>query len=324
MTSETDVFTLEQISFAPMEGVTGRTFRKIHREFFPGTDRYYSPFLSANQNHHFKHRDKKEFIPYEPDLIPQIMASKPEDFIWAAKTIADEGYNEVNLNLGCPVATVVTKKKGAGLLADTEALLRLLDGIFTADDMPAVSAKTRIGFTDPSEAGQLGEIYARFPFSEIIIHPRIRADFYKNKPDLKAFNNMKEKLSCRICYNGDINTPEDAKNICRMFPDIHRIMIGRGLVANPALAREIRMKEQQKPYKGLTEKELSDYLKALWNAYSEIYSGERDVLFKMKEMWSYLGALFPDASKELDKVRKSKNAEEYREHVKRILSTGRS
>ncbi len=310
---------LESISFAPMEGITGRTFRMVHREFFPGLDRYYSPFISSNQTHHFKHRDKREYQPYEPGLIPQIMAAKAEDFIWAAKTIADEGYDEVNLNLGCPVATVVTKKKGAGLLVDKEALLRFLDGIFRAVDMPVISVKTRIGFYDAGEAEELGGILARFPFSEVIIHPRVRQDFYQNAPDLRAFGVMKEKMSCKVCYNGDIKTLNDIQRICSMFPDIHRVMIGRGLVAYPALGREIRASEQQQPIRSMTKQELFDFLKALWDAYSEIYSGERDVLFKMKELWTHMGVLYPDSIKELNRIRKCKTATEYHECIKKIL-----
>ena len=119
-----------KISFAPMEGVTTVTFRRIFREFFEGVDRFYTPFLAATQTRHFKNREKKEYLPYDPMLIPQVLTGKADQFLWAARTLADAGYAEVNLNLGCPAATVVTKKKGSGLLADPEALDLFLEEIF--------------------------------------------------------------------------------------------------------------------------------------------------------------------------------------------------
>ncbi len=310
---------LHQICFAPMEGITTRVFRQIHRKHFGGVDRYYTPFLTANKNHHFKHRETAEFLPFEDGLVPQIMTANAEDFIWAAKTMADAGYREVNLNLGCPVATVVTKNKGAGMLTDTDRLQGFFDRVFDEEGMPDISIKTRIGFSDPKEAEKLGDIYAQYQFCEVIIHPRVRQDFYDNKPDPDAFKVMKDKLSCRICYNGDIRTVGDARQIFESFPDVRSIMIGRGLVADPSLAGQIRMMEEGKSGEGLTKAELSEYISELWDTYSHIYSGERDVLFKMKELWFHMGSLFPDDKKETDRIRKCKSSAEYHSAVRKIL-----
>ena len=332
-----------------MEGITGPTYRRVHREFFGGVDRYYTPFLAANKNHKFKHRETREFLPYDPCLVPQVLTGKAEDFVWAAKTIADAGYEEVNLNLGCPASTVVTKKKGSGLLADTYALECFLDGIFSATDLPKISVKTRIGFDDPREAEYLGELYAGYPFCEAIIHPRVRQDFYSGKPDLEAFRIMKEKLACPVCYNGDIRTVADALRICELFPDVHHLMIGRGLVADPALADMIRKSLAGVPYEGINmankesaescltndiggaainpglcrpdNKLMGEYVDTLWNEYIAIYSGERDVLFKMKELWFHMGSMYPEYSKQLDAIKKCKCSDEYQEQVRQILKS---
>ena len=109
-----------KLSFAPMESITGPVFRRVHKEIYGGVDNYFTPFLVANKNHAFKRRETREFIPYDPNLIPQVLASNPQDFIWAAKVLKEAGYSEVNLNLGCPMPTVVTKKKGSGLLKDLD------------------------------------------------------------------------------------------------------------------------------------------------------------------------------------------------------------
>ncbi|MCR5626671.1 MAG: tRNA-dihydrouridine synthase family protein [Lachnospiraceae bacterium] len=309
---------IEQISFAPMEGITGRTFRKVHREFFPGVDKYYTPFLSANQTRHFKRRELNEFLPFDPMLIPQVLTSNADNFIWSAHLIADSGYDEVNINLGCPVATVVTKNKGSGMLKDKDRLKKFFEDVFAEPNMPRVSVKTRVGYLDPEEAAELGEIFAAYPICEVIIHPRVRTDFYKNTPNLAAFKAMKDKLSCKVCYNGDIKTPEDALAICKEFPDVHSIMIGRGLLADPSLADEIGDAEYGRVTKKPSKKEIEAFVRALWNEYSEILSGDRDVLFKMKELWFYLGEQFPEHQRELDKIKRCKTASEYHLLVKKI------
>lgn len=123
-----------KIYAAPMEGITGYTWRNTHHELFPGLDRYYAPFVVANQTLHFKTKEKKDIDPAnnkDITLIPQIMANKADEFLWAARELHSLGYDEVNLNLGCPMATVVTKKKGSGFLAYPEELDAFLEKIYS-------------------------------------------------------------------------------------------------------------------------------------------------------------------------------------------------
>jgi tRNA-dihydrouridine synthase len=271
--------------------------------------------------HHFKRRETREYLPYDPQLVPQILTSSAEDFIWAAKTIREVGYNEVNLNLGCPMATVVTKKKGAGMLCDVEHLKNFFDRVFEEKDMPKVSIKTRLGFSNPDEAKVLGKLYSAYPFSEVIIHARVREDYYANPTNPEAFAEMAESLSCPVCYNGDIRTVEDAIALKKRFPTIDRIMIGRGLLANPSLAGKIREYEQDCicVQEQSSTDEIRAYLNDLWDNYSGELSGERDVLFKMKELWFHMGSNYPEHKKALETIRKCKTSEEYHRAVKEIL-----
>ena len=297
---------IEHISFAPLEGITVAAFRHVHRDVFGGADTYYTPFLATNQHHHFKHRDEREYLPYDPQLIPQVLTANAADFIWAAREIASAGYEEVNLNLGCPSPTVVTKGKGSGMLADPERLKVFFEEVFAAGDLPRISVKTRIGYSDASESAAQGEVLGRFPFCEVIIHPRVRTDLYRGTPNLEAFREMAAQLTCPVCYNGDIRTAEDAARILEALPGVRRIMIGRGLVADPALAREIR------GGKAASGEEMRTYLDAMWDAYREAGFAEKDILFKMKELWFYLGSRYPDGEDALARIRKSKDPDEYR------------
>ena len=306
-----------RLSFAPMEGVTTPIFRRVFREMSGGMDDFYTPFLSANQNHNFKRKEIREYTPYDPALIPQVMAADPLDFVWAAKTLKDAGYKEVNLNLGCPMATVVTKKRGAGLLKDTDNLRRFLDTVFSQDGLPQISIKTRTGFFTSEEATELGRVYAAFPFCEVIIHPRAREEFYNGTADVEAFKRMRAELSCPVCYNGDIRTAEDLERRTKELEGVEHFMIGRGLLADPLLALKIRGDKIENEKRAVYE-----YLDTLWNEYLKELSGERDVLFRMKELWYYLEWHYPDDADMVGRIRKSRSAAEYKALVSQMLRNG--
>lgn len=118
------------------------------------------------------------------------------------------GLSEVNLNLGCPSGTVVAKGKGSGLLGRREELERLLDGIYARAGIP-VSIKTRLGLRDPEEFFPLLELFNRYPVCELIIHPRVQKDFYRNQPRLDAFAAALASCRAPVCYNGDLVTAAD-------------------------------------------------------------------------------------------------------------------
>ena len=125
-----------------MEGITGYTFRNVHHHCYPGMDRYFTPFISPNQHHAVnpkEHRDVVQSNNSEVPIVPQVLTNKSELFLWAARELKEKyGYTEVNLNLGCPSKTVVSKQKGSGFLGDTEKLNRFFDGFVI------IIAQTRI------------------------------------------------------------------------------------------------------------------------------------------------------------------------------------
>ncbi len=309
-----------KIYMAPMEGVTTRTYRTVFRKYFGGVDKYFTPFLVANQTHHFKKREIAEVTPMEDELVPQILTCNGSDFLWAAKYLAAAGYREVNLNLGCPYPTVFTKGKGSGMLADPDRLERFLAEIFSAQDIPEISIKTRVGVKDPDEATKLAEIFACYPVKEIIIHPRVREDYYQGKLRLEAFRMMLQTLSCPVCFNGDICEAADWQKIGNTFPAIDTIMIGRGLIADPMLA--ITLKREAPGYhadEAENVKRLKSFLDELWYAYSDVLYGERDVLFKMKEIWYYMGRRYPDRERALLDIKKARYKDEYADAVSRVF-----
>lgn len=231
-----------QFYFAPMEGITGYVFRNAYEAVFSGIDKYFSPFIVPHKNREFKTRELKDIFPEHNDniyLVPQILTNDAGDFLRAAETFRELGYEEVNLNLGCPSGTVTAKGKGAGFLAYPKELDIFLENIYEKANVK-ISIKTRIGISSKEEFARLMEIYRKYPIEELIIHPRLLQDYYKNTPDIDAFAQAARNYPGKIIYNGDIFSKEDYLALTARVSHLDGVMLGRGLLMNPGLVRDIK------------------------------------------------------------------------------------
>ena len=364
---------------APLEGITGFAYRNTHHANFAGIEKYYTPFLAPNYTHNLKTREREDIAPSNNagmPLIPQILTNRAGDFLWAAEEIYALGYREINLNLGCPMPTVVKKHRGSGQLGDLDALDRFLeeicagmDGLFGLEenkrelsagtdrlsgreeicaaeqnlcpeipekspgkkdspeenyedpepeeqrpDKLRFSIKTRIGLDSSDKAEGLLEIYNRYPLCELIVHPRTQKDLYGGSPDPEVFEMFLKGSAHPVVYNGDIFTVNDFEKIRSRFPDCRTIMLGRGLIANPALARELS------GGRSLEKEELRYFHDALFEALQATLPGTGPLLGKMKELWFYMGRNFSKADKYLKEIKKAKDLVRYRSAVRMLFS----
>lgn len=301
--------------FAPMEGITGALFRRLHHQFFPGVDRYYMPFLSPTRDHVFTPRELREILPEnnpDAEVIPQLLTKVPEDFLWAAGELAAMGYQTVNLNLGCPSGTVVAKGKGSGMLADPSALDAFLDAVFSRAPC-AVSVKTRLGLSDPEEFGPLLEIYNHYPLAELIVHPRVQKDGYRHPVRLEAFAPILAASRHPVCFNGGLVTTQDCRDLVDRFSGICGVMIGQGLVANPALVRQIRGGP------GADRETLRAFHEALFGGYSQLFGSAHNAMMRMKELWAYLIRLFRDSGPYAKRLRKARDPQTFSQAVDAVF-----
>lgn len=337
----------KKIYMAPMEGVTGFIYRNTFARFFGGIDKYYTPFISPGEHRNFKSRELKDVLPDNNaglNVAVQMLTNNAEHFIVTARKMMDFGYREVNLNLGCPSGTVVAKGKGSGFLSFPEKLDAFLDEIYSglADTGLDISVKTRIGRYEQDEFYELLDIYNKYPISELIIHPRVQKDMYKNTPRMEIFDYAVEHSKNPLVYNGDICTVEDYERFAGHYlknaenvPDepksdkernnkesdkesakITAVMLGRGLISNPGLAVQIVSG-------GCPDRStLKDFFDALVWAYRAEIPDEKNVVFKIKENLFYLVNLFEDKEEYWKKIRKSDNLMELATIARRMIVDG--
>ena len=302
---------------APLEGVTTYVYRNAYHKYFYPMDKYFTPFIVPHREKKFSTREKKELSPENNQglfVVPQLLTNNAEDFLKTANDIRQFGYEEINLNLGCPSGTVVAKRKGSGFLAYPEELEQFLDTIFSKADY-SISIKTRIGKENPDEFYKLMEIYNKFPLKELIIHPRVQTDYYKNTPNKEMFRYAYENTKQSLCYNGDIFIIENYKEICNEFQNINAVMLGRGIISNPGLVKEIVTGKR------MMKEELLAFHDSIYEEYKQISSGDRNVLFKMKELWFYMAGLFENSEKLMKKIKKSEKLKDYDQVIKLLFDT---
>ena len=300
------------ISLAPMEGITGHVYRRAHHQAFGHCDRYYTPFLT---NSGLSRKEEVEILPENNagmDVIPQVLTNRADVFLNLARVFKESGYREINLNIGCPSGTVTAKRRGSGLLKYPQELEQFLEEIFAGCPLP-ISVKTRIGFEAKEEWPAILEILNKFPFTEMIVHPRLRTDFYREPVRPQAYGYAREHTQIPLCYNGDIYSVQDYERLNACFPGTDTIMLGRGLIANPGLAGEI------KGLPPVNRDQLAFLLEELERGYLATGMQELGVLYRLLEMWSYLGQSIPGAERTLRKIRKSGSLAEYRSHVDWLL-----
>ena len=300
---------------APKEGITGHIYRNSYEKYFHNIDKYFTPFIVPNQSVSLKTKELKDLLPQNNkglNIVPQILTNDAEGFILTANKLKQLGYEEINLNLGCPAGTVVSKKRGSGFLAYPEELDKFLDEIYKIDNMK-ISIKTRLGKERADEFYKLIEIYNKYPLEELIIHPRTREDFYGNTPNLEVFKDALKLSKHSICYNGDIFTLNSYNKIINEFPEVNKVMLGRGILANPGLIGEIKNNE-------FANKEIIKmFHDEIFEKYTILLNEDKNAMYRMKELWGYMSHIFTNNKKYYKKIKKAQKAIDYKNAVNSLF-----
>ncbi|MGN0342563.1 MAG: tRNA dihydrouridine synthase [Roseburia sp.] len=293
---------------APLEGITLYHVRNAYHHHFEPADKYFVPFVVPRPKKGFSNRERMDLLPEHNEgmaTVPQILTKHAEDFLRMEESLLQWGYQEINLNVGCPSGTVVSKGRGAGMLADPRELDRFLEELF-AHTKAKISVKTRIGMESAGEFREILAVYNQYPLEELIIHPRVREQFYKGRPDWDCFAYAWENSRNPVIYNGDIFDQADYERLTERFPGLEGIMLGRGVLQDPRLIGTLRtgVAAGKRMWKSYHDEIINSYLAAGVE--------KNNVLYKMKEIWFYLGEAFPKAEKEKKQIKKAQRLEELR------------
>lgn len=310
------------IYLAPLHGVTNRIFRKAYFNHFSGFDGVVAPFVLSVNTDQLKRNHFKDILPQDETgipVIPQILGNDIATFVKTSNYLFDHGYPEINWNLGCPYPMVANKKRGSGLLPHPEVIDALLDGFFK-NAKTSISVKLRLGRYEPTEILRLMPVLNRYPLKKVIVHPRIGIQMYKGTVDLGGFAAALDLCRHPVMYNGDIQNVLAFEQLRNRFPAIHEWMIGRGAIATPFLASQI--KDRSNEIENSSIQKIRAFHDELYDSYREALSGPAHLLDKMKEIWTYLQRSFPDSGNGLERIIRSKSSEAYEAAVSEVFASG--
>jgi tRNA-dihydrouridine synthase len=317
-----------RLSLGPFQGITDAPFRNVFKKHFGGIDKYYTPFFTGIQKDHAKNLQVEEIDPTCNDvetLTPQILSTDAEEILRFASQCKELGYKEINLNMGCPFPRVANKKRGSGLLPYPEKIEAMLNAVFERIDLN-FSIKCRLGYFDPDEIVPVIDIFNQYPLSELIIHPRIGKQLYKGEADVKRFAELIPMIKAPLVYNGDIVSVDSFERIRKQVQPVNEFMLGRGLLANPFLAEEIKkngeFNEFSEPVRQKKDR-LHAYVMDLYEDRLRHAGGSPKVLGRMKELWSYLMYSFDEPQDIWRKIKKINALKEYEEAVDAVFQERR-
>ena len=304
---------------APMEGLTDRVWRQAHQKWFGWAGapaKYYAPFLSPPENRVLIKKKMAELAPEAnpgAPVVPQLLAKDGALAAWMVGQLRQLGYTEVNLNFGCPSGTVTAKGKGSGMLRDLDKLDAFLAALFAEAEGP-LTVKTRLGVEKPEEFAAVLEIYNRYPIAELTIHPRVMRQQYRGIADREAFAKALPECRMPVCYNGDLTTVEQLRALEADFPTVQSLMVGRGIIADPALFR------QALGGPAATKEELRGYLDDLYHGYTALFGSAGCAISRMKGHWFYLIHRFEGSERLEKQLRKLREPWEYETVVNQIFT----
>ena len=322
---------METLSLAPFQGITDVVYRNVFKKHFRGIDKFYTPFFTGIQKDNSKSLRGEEISPDFNDVktvVPQILSNTAEEIIRFANQCKSMGYEEFNLNMGCPFPRVANKTRGCGLMAEPERTKKLLNDVFEHIDGIKFSIKCRLGYYNDEEIYALIDTFNTLNFSEIIVHPRIGKQMYTGEASLEKFVKLIPLINKPLIYNGDIINVDKYNQVLLQCTDaIHlvstdhqtmcpQIMLGRGLLTNPFLAEQIKNIENQSD----KQQRLHSFVVDLYVERLRHAGGSPKIIGSMKELWKYMMNIFDDPQNVWRNVKKVNHLDEYEEAVETIFN----
>lgn len=305
---------------APLQGATDFSYRAAYSRVFGGIDKFFIPYISYGKGREIKKSQLKEVFPENNSalpVVPQVLFSDQAELLDLVAILLDYGYQEINLNLGCPYPMATNRGRGAAWLEKPEVLKDLLDVLFSKDIPAKFSVKMRTGMTNDQDAKSIFKVLNEFPLEEIIFHPRTASQMYSGKANPELFQEAVSLVNHPLVYNGDIQSVGDFQELKTLLPEQNSWMIGRGMLMYPALPSGLKGIEFEKKELRRKMRELHDLL---IESYSARLDGAGHLLMKMNQFWTYFCESFDNPHKAMKLIKKAGNLNKYNAAVAEIFS----
>lgn len=312
-----------RLFLAPMESVTDHHFRAIYSAI-GGVDVFVSEFVRVND----LAVTTKTLLRECPELANsaqtggvsqthsgtpvrvQLLGSNPATLAESAATAAALGAAAIDLNFGCPAKTVNNSKGGSILLKEPELVGAIVRSVRTATPAHVpVTAKIRLGFEDRSLYLDNALAIAENGADELCVHARSRADGYNPPAYWPYIGRIVEAIDIPVIANGEIWSVADWQR-CKQESRCEDFMLGRGLVACPDLALQIRAASAGTEYSPLGWEQVLPLLQALYdstrNTYPIRFLGNR-----VKQWLYYLQMHYPEAVAFFEEIKRYKQPDQF-------------
>lgn len=282
---------MTKVYFAPLQGYTDCAFRKAHHKVVGGVEEYYTPFVRWERNG-LRRKDERDIDRQRNEGVPtaiQVIARDRDEFARLCDAVQSLGWRRIDLNMGCPFPMQMHGGHGCGLLPHPDIVATIAEEMLRRPEV-SFSIKMRLGQEDAEECMVLQPIIDAMPLKHVALHPRTGVQQYRGKADWEAFGRYCATSRQPMVYNGDITTREQVAELLRLFPQMHGVMVGRGLLARPALFADIDDRDalmamaklvQEHTARFQEESQVKSRMKAFWE-YAEPVIGKRLYKEKMK------------------------------------------
>ena len=237
-------------------------------------------------------------------VVAQMIGNDIAALVRTARELQQHPVAAIDLNLGCPVPIVYRKCAGGGLLRDPERIDRILAALREAIAIP-FTVKTRIGFDDAEIFDdELLPIFARHSLDLLTVHARTVKEMYRSAPRYDFIRRAVEAMPCPVLANGNIYSADKADEVLALT-GARGLMIGRGVIRNPWLFRQIREQRRGQPVFRPTGRDVLDYVRALYDTVSTPGIRESSQINNIKKYLNFIGLGVEPTGEFLHRIRRT-------------------